>query len=823
MFSLEREKAIEKRFESLIKTLGNKGLEIEKRLKDCTEDEKITMKFLYTTMPLSDIGCYSFDIFLDYAKQGVFLWYNNKYNIPEDIFLNYVLHYRVNEEEIEPCRTFFYDKLKDRIANKSIKDAIIEVNYWCSQEATYQSTDERTVSAITVYKSAYGRCGEESTFTVSAFRSVGIPARQVYAPRWSHCDDNHAWVEVYIDGIWYFLGACEPEEILNKGWFTNASSRAMLIHSRWFDFEDCKEEKIEKQGMVWLINQLPRYAITKKLTVKVVDLDNKPVEKAIVNFEVLNYSELYPVASSITNSDGIATITTGLGTFNLHIFKDNMQKDILVNTKKEDFVTINIQNHNEIDKWLDFEIIAPIDAPINSNQPTKEQKELCKEKTKKATEFRLKKIDILKDSHNILDIARGNKEEIKYFYNTSINNEADSLKDELLNSLTIKDYRDCKGEVLLEHLEYTYKYANKYNKNIFVNYILSPRINNEPLTSYCKFINNYYNEDIKEQMANNPKYIWKWIKENIKTDDNKEYPNLITTPVGALEVKTASLLSKKILFVAICRALGIPAKINKIDNKIQYFKDNKFIFIQEDEIVISKCVLQKEDKEDFVYYQDFTIAKLNNNVFKTLDLTKTSWEDNKIELNLEVGKYRIITSNRLPNGNIFAKVIYIHIKENEEKYIKLELKEAKLNDMLEKIDILDFELKGGISAKSINKHDKNLFIWLEESKEPTEHILNEIYDKKELFIPLKDKINFIIKNENALQDPTFKKVLNVLGDCNIYYDDFEENINTLGRRMYVDFEKLPLIIVTNKDFKGIYATSGYNVGTGDMLLRIFNS
>ena len=38
--------------------------------------------------------------------------------------------------------------------------------------------------------------------------------------------------------------------------------------------------------------------------------------------------------------------------------------------------------------------------------------------------------------------------------------------------------------------------------------------------------------------------------------------------------------------------------------------------------------------------------------------------------------------------------------------------------------------------------------------------------------------------------------------------------------MYVDPDKLPLIIVTNGSLNGIYATSGYNVGTGDMLLRL---
>ena len=37
--------------------------------------------------------------------------------------------------------------------------------------------------------------------------------RQGYTPRWAHTDDNHAWVEAWVNGKWYFLGACEPEPV----------------------------------------------------------------------------------------------------------------------------------------------------------------------------------------------------------------------------------------------------------------------------------------------------------------------------------------------------------------------------------------------------------------------------------------------------------------------------------------------------------------------------------------------------------------------------------------------------------------------------------
>ncbi|MCK7531014.1 MAG: transglutaminase-like domain-containing protein [Marinilabiliales bacterium] len=44
----------------------------------------------------------------------------------------------------------------------------------------------RTSSPMATMLSARGRCGEESTFTVAALRTAGLPARQVYTPRWAH-------------------------------------------------------------------------------------------------------------------------------------------------------------------------------------------------------------------------------------------------------------------------------------------------------------------------------------------------------------------------------------------------------------------------------------------------------------------------------------------------------------------------------------------------------------------------------------------------------------------------------------------------------------
>lgn len=165
----------------------------------------------------------------------------------------------------------FYEELKDRVKGLSLYDAVLEVNHWCHEKVIYTPSDARTSSPLASVKTAYGRCGEESTFTVAALRSVGIPARQVYTPRWAHTDDNHAWVEAWVNGKWYFLGACEPEPVLNLGWFNGPAYRGMLMHTKVFGKYNGPEEVMDVTDGYTEINVIDNYAPTAKATITIVD------------------------------------------------------------------------------------------------------------------------------------------------------------------------------------------------------------------------------------------------------------------------------------------------------------------------------------------------------------------------------------------------------------------------------------------------------------------------------------------------------------------------------------------------------------------------
>src|ERR1035437_8778272 len=186
------------------------------------EPERQAMEFLYAYMPLSDLADYKPEFFLKNVQMSLKARHEMPWGetIPEEEFLHFVLPVRVNNENQDNFREVMYSEIKERIKGLSLKDAALEINHWCHEKVTYRGTDSRTSAPLMTVRKAFGRCGEESTFTVTAMRTAGIPARQVYTPRWAHSDDNHVWVEVWIDGKWYYMGACEPDVDLNMGWFS---------------------------------------------------------------------------------------------------------------------------------------------------------------------------------------------------------------------------------------------------------------------------------------------------------------------------------------------------------------------------------------------------------------------------------------------------------------------------------------------------------------------------------------------------------------------------------------------------------------------------
>ena len=588
----------------------------------------------------------------------------------------------------------------------------------------------------------------------------------------------------------------------------------MLIHSRCFG-EISGEEIISKVGMASFLNNLKLYAVTKYLKVCVKDEAGKPVQGAQVGFGILNYSSFFDAAIMDTDENGCCGLTCGLGTMHIHVKKDDVFCERLVYTPDVDTVEIVLKNEPvNYDTWEHFVSIAPKDQIVNGAKPTEEQKELGMKKTDAANKKREARVAAMFDAdkakaivdkygygqeiYELLFESRSNVTRLEEF----LEDETFSAhaKEKLLLTLSKKDRRDVDTDVLKEALALTKDYTFE-DEELFYQYVVCPRVFNEPLRKNRQFILDFFTEEEKAAFRKDPRSVWEYINKEIAFNPDIEYGQIVTRPVGALTVKNGNQRSKKILFVAICRALGIVSRVNPINELAEVYEDGRFVPVEILDKGGSTIVFQKGEGENWAYFPDFSVSQLVDGGYQTLDLENEKWDGNELEISVPAGQYKVITDNRLPNGNIFASRYIFVVGEGETKTVKLEKYHADLADMLDNFTLDEFKVsdENGNTVKG-SELTKNpaVLMWLEQGKEPTEHILNEMLEQEADFQNLPADIIFMVKDKAALENAKLTKVLSTFPKIRVLYDTFVPNVETLARRMYVDPEKLPLIIVTTK-------------------------
>ena len=776
--------------------------EITQKIEALPDKQKLCMKYLYAFMPISDVFSYDFDLFLDYAKHGIFAYENAswKEKITEDLFFKDILCARINSEKIENCRPVLYEMFADRIEGMSLEEAIIELNYACFEHVTYKSTDIRTISPLNILKRAYGRCGEESIFTASVLRAFAIPAKQVYAPFWSHLDDNHAWVEVFNGENWHYIGACEPEPVLDVAWFTTASRRAMLVHSREFYRND---NSFTTDGAAKIVNHLCNYAKTKTLTMKVLE-NGKPLKDVLISFDVLNYSSMAQLTLIKTDENGICQFETGYGTLFITSTKGSKFVETIVGAND---VLHEIHFENALthapESILDFDFIAPEDPNLfqkphseNLYKSHREKYIACdKKRIEKEAAFALKHSPRL-DPY--LEKARANATEIIDYYEKNIENPYVLV---LLDQLNDKDFIDSTANMLTGFLNHFSKYAGKYDDSIFAQYILNPRIINEELEYYC----DYLCENIQFE---NPFALWNWIEKNIADNEDRGYSQIYTPAQTVLNHKQGCELSKRLLFVAVCRSFGVPARLSKSTNLVEFYENEAFRTIKNEK---ARLIL---NHDGLSYGSTFRLSMLSNGRY--IPIVNV---ENANDITLESGHYRIITSNRLPNGNVFARKYDFALVADEVKELEITLRDYRLEDMLFKLKLHDFQIFGNEKFEnSIDTLKNSLSFFISTSHEPSEHIINELRENRELIRNI--QINIILKNKAELENSSIKELINDV-KAHIYFDDEFLNHEMTARKLYLDPSTLPLAMAIDKDSFARYACCGYNVGSVELLAKVY--
>lgn len=278
------------------------------------QPEKLSAaRFLVANLPPADRVSLSAEMLkenLDYAflARESFPWARR---LPWDIFLHYVLPHRLSQEPAQSVRAQLFRELAPEVAGGDARFALEAVNAWLVGQMGFRTTSRWDLGPKGLMRRGFGRCEEAVILFAAAARAVGLPVREAVAPAWQHVDDNHAWAEVWLDGVW------TPVDPGRHGLsHTGNAARAPFVVALVYGSVNRTDEAVYRRlPGATLLNVTPAYAPVFEARVQVADHSGRPAPNATVFAGVYNYGSFRPVARIRTDSQGHGRALLGAGTF----------------------------------------------------------------------------------------------------------------------------------------------------------------------------------------------------------------------------------------------------------------------------------------------------------------------------------------------------------------------------------------------------------------------------------------------------------------------------------------------------------------------------
>ncbi|MEC7583846.1 MAG: transglutaminase domain-containing protein [Planctomycetota bacterium] len=198
---------------------------IRKALAEVPGAQRGSMEFLVRYMPDEDLQTLSAEFLLGqvalaHATHAKVAWSRQ---VPDELFLNYVLPYAQANELREDWRSMLAERFGPVVAgcktpgevaqklNETIFGDLV-VRYSTTRRRPDQAPSESIEQGV-------ASCTGLSILLADACRACSVPAG-VVSVRWPHKAGNHSWVEVWDGQTWRFVGAAEPDpDGLDRAWF----------------------------------------------------------------------------------------------------------------------------------------------------------------------------------------------------------------------------------------------------------------------------------------------------------------------------------------------------------------------------------------------------------------------------------------------------------------------------------------------------------------------------------------------------------------------------------------------------------------------------
>jgi hypothetical protein len=599
---------------------------------------------------------------------------------------------------------------------------------------------------------------------------------------------------------------------------------------------------------------IENYAPATKTTVKVVDNEGKAIDSALVEFKIYNYAEFYSAARKYTDSSGQCFLTAGKGDMLVWASKDGKYGYGKVSFGKDADVTIVLDKMPGETETVELDIVPPPEntkpVEVTEIQRAENNRRIAEEDSIRnaytATFFTGEIAEKFGDAAPFLVKSRGNHDEIAKF----LNGVPDSLRNRalaLLRVISDKDLRDISADKLSDHLYHAQTIApelltgNVSAENLFNENVLNLRVSNEYHSAYKKFFQEKIDANVQQEARKDPKIPAEWIKNHIAVHDDLNPQRIPVTPQGVFRARIADKHSRNIFYVAAARSMGIPARIEQVTGKVQFFNQGwqDVDFDHENQTVARQGLLSvsyqpTKTNRNPKYYSHFSIAKIQSDAtLRTLDFENhaggDTWKDLFSKpMELDEGNYVLISGARMASGKVLARLQFFTISPDKMTNIALVMREG--TDDVQVIGSIDAEAKflntaTGEETSILNTTGRGYFVIgiLGARQEPTNHALNDVAKLKADFERWNRGIILLFGDETGYKRFDENEFGSLPATVTYGIDRDGKITDMIAAAMKLDGKnRLPIFIIADTFGRVVFVSQGYTIGLGEQMIQVIN-
>ena len=618
----------------------------------------------------------------------------------------------------------------------------------------------------------------------------------------------------------------------------------MMMNTKVFGNYDGPEEVLEVSPCYTAINVTSNYAPVTSMRARVLDPDGKPVEDADVRFSLYNYAEYYPIAVKKTGADGIADLKAGMGDLVVWASDKSGRYGISHGSVGRDSV---------VDVTLSYGP-GPLPSPVVFEWtlvPPEGSNELpfVSDEMRRINDLRKIAEDSIRGAYTdtflnpetaaawceangydaqqlaaLLVESRGNHAMLTDW----LSSMPDSLRQRavrLLANISEKDRRDIPRVVLDDFIT-----TPDGTSALHDSYVLSPRVLTEQLTPWRSFFNKAVPADLRAAYAADPDRLAKAIATDVKPDNVWNPQSLLMSPEQAFTIRRADSRSRSLLFVAMARSFGIPARVDPVSGNTQW---------ADSEGVWHNANLEAEAPqaapaptatlnlsfdpagghiEDPAYFSHFTLSEIADGTPRLMEYDEMApWSKlfSKPEP-LAPGTYMLTSGQRLASGAVLARSVLFSVADGQTVDIPLVMRR----------DTTEIEVIGSFNSENLYHDratgtDKSLLSTsgrgyyvlgvVVPGHEPSEHALRDIALKADELQKWGHTI-FILEREGVAAGKDLKAIYGLPDNVVLGTD--------IGGAIAAELEAtdMPVFIIADTFNRVVYRTDGYMVNLGDRLV-----